>query len=187
MVQDASLTGKTNNPTEVLIELLRATGRHDRQAFSRLYRLTSPKLYAVAIRILKNEQSAQDCIQDSYLSVWQHAAAYQSGRAAPMTWMTTIVRNRAIDLLRKQPLDPLKTEVEARLVLAMGEADNHINDMAISQCLEELRPEYRECVLQAYYAGLTNQELAEEKDLPLGTVKTWIRRALEQLRQCLQP
>lgn len=169
----------------MLIELLVATARQDRQAFSRLYRLSSPKLYAVALRILRDEASAQDCLQESYLSVWRQASRYQASRSAPMTWLTTIVRNRAIDLLRKQTTDELKIETEKRLATAM-QVDLTIDRMAINKCLDELSAAQRDCVVQAYYTGMTHQELANEKQLPLGTVKTWIRRALEQLRQCLQ-
>ncbi len=180
------MTRKTDNLSNVLIELLSAIGRHDKQAFSRLYQLTSPKLYAVALRILKDEASAQDCLQEGFLSVWRQAASYQPDRAAPMTWLTTIIRHRAIDLLRKQPHDGLKAEVEATLATTLGRVDDTINTLAMTKCLAELNPEQRDCVLLAYYAGLTHPELAEQKQLPLGTVKTWIRHALDLLRQCLQ-
>lgn len=172
--------------SKALIDLLSATGRHDKAAFSRLYQLTSPKLYAVALRILRDEAGAQDCLQEAFISVWRQAASYQSERAAPMTWLTTIVRNRAIDLLRKLPQGGYKPEPESMPVPAQGPVDMTIDRLAIMKCLAELNPEQRDCVLQAYYAGLTHPELAERKQLPLGTVKTWIRRALDQLRRCLQ-
>lgn len=169
-----------------LIELLSATGRRDKLAFSRLYQLTSPKLYAVALRILREEAGAQDCLQEAFISVWRQAASYQPDRAAPMTWLTTIVRNRAIDYLRKQPQGVQNPEMESMPSSTRGQVDMTIDRLAIMKCLAELNPEQRDCVLQAYYAGLTHPELAEHKQLPLGTVKTWIRRALDQLRRCLQ-
>ncbi|MGD8926685.1 MAG: sigma-70 family RNA polymerase sigma factor [Thioalkalispiraceae bacterium] len=175
-----------DNHVNLLIELLGATGRQDKKAFSRLYRLTSPKLYAVALRILKNEANAQDCLQEAFVSVWRQAGSYRPERSAPMTWLTTIIRNRAIDILRKQPLDALSMEVEARLADMVERPDSSIDRMSIDKCLAELNPQQRDCVLQAYYEGLTHPELAEYMQLPLGTVKTWIRRALQQLRRCLQ-
>ena len=180
------MTSKTKGPANILIELLGATGRLDRQAFSRLYRLTSPKLYGVALRILKNETSAQDCLQESFISVWRQAGSYRSDRAAPMTWLTTIVRNRAIDILRKQPHDEVSTEAESELASTTRQLDTAIDRLSIHKCLAELKPDQRDCMLLAYYEGLTHPELAEQLHLPLGTIKTWIRRGLEQLRQCLQ-
>lgn len=180
------MTSKFHDLGEILSDLLVATGRHDKQAFSRLYHLTSPKLYAVALRILKEEGSAQDCLQESFLSVWRHAASYRPERAAPMTWLTTLIRNRAIDLLRKQPQDALKVDIETMLATLPDQVHEATDKLAIDKCLAELDPAHRDCVLQAYYEGLTHKELAQQRRLPLGTVKTWIRRALEQLRQCLQ-
>ena len=169
-----------------LIELLAATGRGEKRAFARLYRLTSPKLYAVALRILKDESSAQDCLQDGFLSVWRQAANYQSQYAAPMTWLTTIIRNRAIDLLRKRAHDAFSVDAEYALANAQGPQEDQIDRLTVAKCLAELKPEQRDCVIRAYFEGLTHAELAEDMQVPLGTIKTWIRRGLQQLRQCLE-
>jgi len=170
----------------ILVELLAATGRGDKKAFSRLYRLTSPKLYAVALRILKDESSGQDCLQDGFISVWRQAGTYQSQYAAPMTWLTTIIRNRAIDTLRKRSHDAFSVDAEYALANAQGPHEDHIDRLTFTKCLAELKPEQSDCVIRAYYEGLTHAELAEHLQLPLGTIKTWIRRGLQQLRQCLE-
>ena len=102
-----------------------------------------------------------------------------------MTWLTTIVRNRAIDMLRKQPWDAFTTETEKALAGAQG-YDDPVNRLSINKCLAQLQAQQRDCLLRSYYEGLTHPELAEFLQVPVGTVKTWIRRGLEQLRRCLQ-
>ncbi|HID48298.1 MAG TPA: sigma-70 family RNA polymerase sigma factor [Chromatiales bacterium] len=178
-----AIPGDSQN--RILTELLAATARGDKPAYSRLYRLTSPKLYAVALRILKTEGPAQDCLQEAFLSVWRQAAGYQRGKAAPMTWLVTIVRNRALDMLRRQRHELLVENVEMDLLIAPDTAVP-FDRMAIDKCLHTLKQDQRDCIMLAYFAGLTHPELAERLDRPVGTIKTWIRRGLERLRQCLQ-
>jgi len=170
---------------EILIRLLAATAEGDKNAFSRLYRLTSPKLYAVALRILRIEGTAQDCLQEAFLSVWRQAGSYQRGKAAPMTWLVTIVRNRALDMLRRQHHDLLAEDVELDMLIAPDTAVP-FDRMAIDTCMQTLKAGQRECIALAYYEGLTHPELANRLDRPVGTINTWIRRGLEQLRRCLQ-
>jgi RNA polymerase sigma-70 factor (ECF subfamily) len=170
---------------KMLIRLLAATAEGDKNAFSRLYRLTSPKLYAIAVRILKTEGQAQECLQEAYLSVWRQAATYQQGKAAPMTWLVTIVRNRALDMLRRQRHDLRREEIEVDMLSAPPTA-NTIDRLAIEKCMRGLRADQRECLQLAYFEGLTHPELADRLSHPIGTIKTWIRRGLEQLRQCLE-
>lgn len=169
------------NPT--LQKLLSAIADGDRTAFARLYRLTSPKLYAVALRILKDEGRAQDCLQDTYLKIWQQAAAYQGGKAAVMTWLSVILRHRALDMLRRRHETGDAIDPES---LAAIPAFDPVDRLALEKCLKTLGARQRECIELAYHEGLTHPELAARLALPLGTVKTWIRRSLEKLRQCLQ-
>jgi len=169
-------------------ELLIYCGRGDQKAFEHLYKRTSANLYAVSLRILKNEAVAQECLQEAYVKVWNHAARYQPERAQATTWMNTITRNMAVDMLRRS----------GRMAIAGDfDLDNLSDDRAedelfhssdgrlLQRCLEELREQPREAVMLAYYDGMTHGELSAHMDVPLGTVKTWIRRALEQLKQCL--
>ena len=170
---------------KTLIRLLAATADGDKNAFSRLYRLTSPKLYAIAIRILKTEGQAQECLQEAYLSVWRQAATYQEGKAAPMTWLVTIVRTRALDMFRRQRHELRREDIELDL-LSAPPSGNTLDRMAIDKCLQELKADQRDCLQLAYFEGLTHPELADRLSHPIGTIKTWIRRGLEQLRQCLE-
>lgn len=179
------MTTTANTQVRILTDLLADTAQGDKQAFSRLYRLTSPKLYAIALRILKIEGPAQDCLQEAYTSIWRQAASYQRGKSAPMTWLVTIVRNRALDMLRRQRHDLLTEDTELDM-LAAPDTDVQTDRMAIEKCLKELKESQRNCLVLAYYEGLTHPELATKLETPIGTIKTWIRRGLEQLRQCLE-
>ena len=177
--------------TERVVELLGRTARGDDKAFARLYRLTAPKLYASALRILKYEDQAQECLQEAFLSIWRHAGRYRRDKAAPTTWMTTIVRNRALDMLRRvHPEESLREPAALELLLdADPEASKLPYDDSgrlLEKCLEQLRDEQRFALELAYYEGLTHPELAAKLDVPLGTVKTWLRRGLERLRNCLK-
>ncbi len=167
-----------------LQKLLAAIAEGDRGAFARLYRLTSPKLYGVALRILKDESRAQDCLQDTYLKIWQQAAAYEGGKAAVMTWLSAILRHRALDLLRRRH-ETVGDAVDPETLAAIPAVDP-VDRLALEKCLQTLEPRQRNCIELAYHEGLTHPELAARLALPLGTVKTWIRRGLKKLRQCLQ-
>jgi RNA polymerase sigma-70 factor (ECF subfamily) len=178
-----------------LRSLLAAVARREAAAFRALYDATSPKLFGFALRILNRKELAEEVLQESFVSVWNNAGSYQAGLAAPMTWMTTIVRNRAYDLLRRvdatveidantfdkdvmealessepSPFDALSMDTEAK---------------ALAQCLSRLEGLHRQAIALAFYHDLSHSEVAERMKLPLGTVKTWVRRGLERLRTCL--
>ncbi|MEN8178962.1 MAG: sigma-70 family RNA polymerase sigma factor [Pseudomonadota bacterium] len=176
-----------------LRELLSACALHDRQAFSQLYEMTSAKLYGVILRILNRSEWAEDCLQEAYVKVWNKAESYRPHLASPMTWMATIARNQALDLLRRRhrevrvpETDVFPEEVDQDLLpqdkLQMTDEGRKLN-----QCLEQLRSQQRQVIALAYFKGLTHEELAAQTDTPLGTIKTWIRRGLEQLKRCLEP
>lgn len=177
---------RSDAQTRILTELLAKTASQDKSAFSRLYRLTSPKLFAISLRILKQESQAQDCLQEAFMNIWQQATSYKPGLAAPMTWMTTIVRNRAIDQMRKQSRDAYSSESEIELANIAAENPFNTDHMSIGPCLDELKVEQKESIQRAYLEGLTHVELAEQMSRPVGTIKTWIRRGLAQLRDCLE-
>jgi RNA polymerase sigma-70 factor (ECF subfamily) len=178
------LIGVDDLQSTSVAELLYQTGKQDQRAFSRLYRITSPKLYAIALRILKDQGAANDCLQESFLSIWRQAHSYVQVHSSPMTWLSTIVRNRAIDMLRKQ----LRRESR----LSYGDTtigvfqEQLIDSIALQRCLSTMEPSQVECLILAYLEGLTHPELSRRLNLPLGTVKSWIRRGLQQLRNCLQ-
>jgi len=179
---------------QALNDLLIRSGRGDQQAFRQLYDAASPRLFALCRRLLRDEQLAEDALQEGFIKVWRHAASFAAEKAGAMTWMATIIRNHALDKLRQTPhptqsLDDMEYET-----LAFASSD-HQPDASLQLsheaqrlmgCLEHLKPEQRECILQAFYHGDTHEQLADKLTKPLGTVKAWIRRGLEQLRGCLQ-
>ena len=176
-----------------LRDLMARCALRDQRAFGELYRHTAAKLYGVALRILRRQDWAEDVLQESFVNIWNHAAEYSASRSAPLTWMTSIVRNRALDWLRRPHLeqgsrdyDLLVESVpdEARgpeALLALGQ-----DSRALAECLEQLSASQRQSILLAYLHGLSHAELAQHLREPLGTVKTWIRRGLERLKTCMQ-
>ena len=175
-----------------LPRLLAACAARDRAAFERLYRETSPKLFGVALRILRREDWAEDVLQECYVRIWDHAPDYRAGLAAPMTWMTSIVRNRCLDWLRRPNLEVIDEEgelIEAAASNAPGplaELESAGDARALRKCLETLDARQRQAIALAYYDGLSHSELAAHLREPLGTVKTWVRRGLLRLKSCLE-
>jgi RNA polymerase sigma-70 factor (ECF subfamily) len=173
--------------------LLGACALKDRKAFAQLYHMTSAKLYGVVLHILVMEEWAQECLQEAYIKIWNNASNYRSYQAAPLTWMSTIVRNQALDLLRKRKKErmhskqtSLPEQTDPRTLplegLTRGDEGRRLNN-----CLNQLKEQQRQLIVLAYFKGLTHDELASHTNTPLGTVKTWIRRGLNQLRRCLEP
>lgn len=179
-----------------LAELLGACGRGDRVAFARLYETTSPKLFGIAMRMLRREDLAEEIVQECYISIWNSAGTYSAALSAPMTWMTSIVRNRCLDSLRRprlevslprdeesddDPLAAIPSDAPEPLALLQGSSDAK----ALAECLAQLEGKMRQAIALAYFEGLSHSELAGHMRQPLGTVKTWIRRGLERLKSCL--
>lgn len=172
-----------------LENLLELVSRGDEDAFKRLYDSTSGKIHAIALMILKNTEAAEEVVQETYLKVWRQATSYDASKGSPMAWMTTIVRRLAIDRIRY--LNRLGKTNEA---LSM-QAELLVNDIANSKkdlndhiwsCIGKLTQERATLILLAFFAGYTHEELAENTDRPLGTVKSSIRRGLKSLKECLE-
>lgn len=189
-------------PDQQLIALLQLVGSvatvavgEREEAFRRLYELTSPKLFGVAVRVLGNREWAEDVLQDAYLQVWRSAANYSQSLSPPGAWMGVIVRSRALDFLRRRRAEHLDTALEfdealhetlagaAESPMAAGQASQEAS--ALQECLRKLQPQQRELVCLAYLRDLSHSELAQQLKIPIGTVKTWIRRGIEQLRGCM--
>jgi RNA polymerase sigma-70 factor (ECF subfamily) len=174
---------------EDLAELLARVALRDQPAYEALYRATAPKLFGFALRILQRRDAAEDCLQDAFVSIWHRAGDYRADRAQPFTWMAAIVRNRALDLLRAAPntreiagdedFDAFQSDAPEP---AAGTEDAQ----ALRRCLEALPAPHRQAIALSYFRGLAHAELAKSLAEPLGTVKTWIRRGLVQLRECLE-
>lgn len=166
----------------------------DEGAFAELYRLCAPKLFAVAVRIARRRDWAEEILQESFVSIWNHAQTYRPAKSAPMTWMTAIVRNRALDLLRRPREVEIDEEQEA-LVASLATEDPGPEQLlyqardasALAECMKQLTSEQQKSITLAFFQGLSHVELARQMQKPLGTVKAWVRRGLERLRTCLEP
>lgn len=172
-----------------LIEALRLTGRGDKAAFELLYQATSLKLYGVIVRILGRGGMADEVLQEVYVRVWQRAGEYDPAGSSPITWMCTIARNRALDETKRKSMRSLDEFPE---LLELPGDDNPLADLEwdedvrrLSACLDRLEPDKREIVSLVYYHGMTREEIATRIGRPAATVKTWLRRSLAQLKDCL--
>lgn len=161
-------------------------------AFAELYRVTSPKLFGVAIRMLRRRDWAEDVLQECYLSIWTHAADYSVAKSAPLTWMMSIVRNRCLDWLRRPHVEGGSDEYDIMVEAWSDEARGPLERLlaaadasALARCLEQLESKQRQTIALAFFHGLSHSELAAHMRQPLGTVKTWVRRGLERLKGCL--
>lgn len=175
----------------VLCNLIARTALRNQQAFAELYRLTSPQLYAIALRVLRRADWAEEVLQECFVSIWHRAADYRADSSAPMTWMITIVRNRSIDWLRRPDLevpdvDNSYTDAMAADGLSPLEQLLQTDEAgAIARCMEGLEQKQKQLISMAFFHDLTHNALAEKLQMPLGTVKSWIRRGLTQLKGCL--
>ncbi|MCX8256444.1 RNA polymerase sigma factor [Beijerinckiaceae bacterium RH AL1] len=173
-----------------LDSLLVAVADADRAAFRRLYDLTAPKLFATILRIVKVKASAEEILQDVYLRVWQNAGSYSPEAAPARVWMNSIARNRAIDVLRqKTPASASSLDDGTNWFERIAEDRDREADLidvaSLRHCLGTIEPQARDCVLAAYYQGLSREELAQRYARPVNTIKTWLHRSLASLRACL--
>ncbi|MBC5785067.1 sigma-70 family RNA polymerase sigma factor [Ramlibacter sp. USB13] len=165
------------------------------QAFQAFYDLTCSKMYGLALRVVGNRDWAEDVLQEAYLQVWRTAGTYRSSLSPPLAWVGIVVRSRALDFLRRRNSERADAALELDDAMAEtlpGDAANPMDTRqaseaawALHECLRKLEGKQREVVSLAYLRDLSHGELAEQLRLPLGTVKTWIRRGLEQLRGCM--
>ncbi len=178
-----------------LAHLLSRVAMGDQAAFGDLYGETSAHLYGAALRILREPAAAEEILQEAYVNVWHHAGSYEVAKSQPLTWLTTIVRNRCLDQLRRRELEtvtltpddddapeydvPSDALTPAEMLLAGAEA------ASVRDCVEALDAGPKQAIALAFYRGLSHAELAAHLREPLGTVKSWVRRALERLKNCL--
>ncbi|PMS14837.1 RNA polymerase subunit sigma-24 [Trinickia dabaoshanensis] len=193
------MTTLPNEPTPpALAALLERVAARDARALRTLYELTSAKLFGVALRILVKREWAEEALQESFVNIWRHAGDYRETLAAPLTWMAAIVRNRSLDCLRRQKAvaadgSALLTEWSDSFdeVIAGDERDPADTALLSEQakqlaiCLARLDASQRQAVALAYLRDQSHSEIAEQLSVPLGTVKSWVRRGLEKLKICM--
>lgn len=173
-------------------EWLAGVARGDAAAFEALYRATSSRLFGVCLRVLPDRAEAEDVLQEVYTTIWRKAGQFDQTRAGAMTWMAMIARNRAIDRLRASPSASRHADIEvAEQVADAGpspaqQAEAADEGTRLGACLEQLEPRRRGLIRTAFFEGATYEELAARIGSPLGSVKSWIRRGLLQLRTCLE-
>jgi RNA polymerase sigma factor (sigma-70 family) len=184
-----------------LANLLARTGLGDRAAFATLYQKTSAHLLGVVLRIQRDRALAEDIVQEIYINVWRAAGSFDAAQSQPMTWLTSIARNRAIDGLRRRQTQPQTISTAAgdgddadddAYALHADESDGPLELLsrasdarALDACMRGLTPAQRHSVALAFYDGLSHAEVATHLRQPLGTVKSWLRRALAALKSCL--
>ena len=162
----------------------------DRRAFSELYDMTSAKLFGVCLRVLNNRASAEDVLQETYMKIWRYAERYASNGMSPMTWLITIARNTAIDKLRASR-DGVDIDGVADTLVSSGPTPEQAAIAAgeagrIADCLSQLEPPRDQAVRGAYLEGLSYADLSEKLSVPLNTIRTWLRRSLISLRECME-
>lgn len=176
-------------PAAELTELLRRCADADRAAFRRLYELQSPRLYGVALRITRQPALAADAVHDALLQVWQNARRFDINRGNPEAWLLSLVRYRALDITRRNSRELSGLELPDTVdddPDPLAQLIGSVEGEALHRCLQTLPPDRRRLVVMAFIDGLTHSELAQRLDQPLGTVKSWIRRALLNLKRCLE-
>lgn len=175
-----------------LVQALLKVRDGDRSAFAEVYKNTSAKLFGICLRILSDRSEAEEVLQEAYVNVWRKAGAFDPARSSPITWLAALARNKAIDRLRSRgtrPADGLNEEAfevpdPGASALDMLEAGQ--DGQRLQRCMDTLEDKQAGAIRQAFFAGLSYPELASRENIPLGTIKSWIRRGLLRLKECLE-
>lgn len=184
------MTPDSSDSAAVLARHLQAVASGDRMAFAALYHRTSGKLFGVCLQMLRDRDAAEDALQETYASIWRRADTFDSSRAAAMTWLITLARNQCIDRLRRRSESPLDDATAASLVdpdLQPPEQSEASEERRrLERCLGTLADQQKQAVRAAFFSGATYNQLADRMGVPLATMKSWIRRSLIRLRDCLE-
>ena len=173
--------------------LLAQVAMGNRAAFNTLYRSTASRLFGICLRVLTQRSEAEDALQDVYTAVWRKAAQFDATKASATAWLAMIARNKAIDRLRSMPAQQARSSLELAenvedTAASLPQQVQTATDRArLEHCLERLEPRRRSLIRAAFFDGLTYEELSAKIEAPLGSIKSWIRRGLLQLRECLDP
>lgn len=181
----------SDNARQRLVEALRRTTEGDAEGLRDVYALTSAKLFGICLRISQDRSAAEDILQDVYVRVWNRAASFDPARASPITWLSTIARNMAIDWLRARGARPAPAPMEAAVTVADEGTPADLELIAAEDrakvhfCLDQLEAKQKQAIRSAFFDGLSYSELAARIGAPLGTVKSWIHRGMAKLRECI--
>lgn len=176
-------------PSQEVADLISRCALRDRAAFRSLYDRTSAKLFGVVLRILKDRSEAEEAVQEVYVKIWQRADRYVAGDTSPISWLVAVARNHALDILRARR--PRADDIDVALEIpdagpSPERATADIQERGrIERCLATLEPDRAEAVRGAYLDGYSYDELAQRYAVPLNTMRTWLRRSLLKLRECL--
>lgn len=188
-------SGRAGDRTEtqaILIVALREVARGDRDALHRIFAGTSAKLMSICVRILNDRDEAEDALQEVFISIWNRAGSFDPDRSSPSTWLSTIARNKAIDRLRSRRSRLTGAPIEEAFDLAddapdaFAAAAERQEGARIQHCLSTLEGRAQAMIRTAFFDGLSYSDLAARAGVPLGTVKSWIRRGLQRLKACLE-
>ncbi len=162
-----------------LVWLIAAVAKGDAAAFERLYAATHAKLFGVVLRILRRQEIAEEVVQEAYLKIWSSAGQFNPGLSSPITWMASIARNRAIDIVRKRGEIPIEEEAAAAETAAdsldpLARREMGEDLKRLLECVGRLEPDRQKLVLLAYYNGWSREQLAAKFEAPVNTVKTWL-------------
>lgn len=170
--------------------LLASVARGDPDAFSTLYERTSAKLYGICLRLMGDEAEAQEVLQEVYVTIWRKADRFDPAKASPITWLAVLARNTAVDRLRRRNAAPddlsEAAEIEDDRPSAFALLAEAEDATRLYRCLETLDGRAQAMIRSAFLDGATYPQLAEREGVPLGTMKSWIRRGLQRLRLCLE-
>lgn len=181
-----------SNETQ-LESLIARCALSDRQALSQLYLVSAPKLYGIGLRILQDNALVEDAMQEAYFKIWEKASTYQRELGQPLTWMNIIMRRQCIDLLRRQKSrvtssnesvcpDTLASDQDGPYIRTVRSESREL----LAVCMARLEKRQQDVISELYVQGSTQEEVANRLKIPVGTVKTWCRRCMQKLRECIQ-
>ncbi|MDT0582205.1 sigma-70 family RNA polymerase sigma factor [Brumicola blandensis] len=174
---------------EELLPLLLKVARNDRPAFEAIYNKTSGQVYAVALKMLAKPELAEEATQEAFVRIWYNASQYTEGKGTVLTWIISIVRYRALDILRyrkvrkEEGVADLDSIPSSNIEASESESDHETGKL--SRCMNELDHMQRQAIHLAYFNGCSHGEVVAHMEKPLGTIKSWIRRGLQALERCL--
>jgi RNA polymerase sigma-70 factor, ECF subfamily len=176
--------------TADIADLIVRCSLRDRRAFRTLYERTSAKLYGVVLRILRDRAEADEAIQEIYVKIWQRADRFVSGNYSPISWLVAVARNHALDMVRARRPQADELDGEAMEIADAGPSPEALTSAGedgarIAACMAQLEPDRAEAVKGAYLDGYSYEELAQRYSVPLNTMRTWLRRSLMKLKDCL--